>query len=124
MADVVSGETSLVSDGETARHVYDRHIIKDHPTIKMRTRRGLEVEGSVTHRVRLADKMTWKRLDELAIGETIEVSGGSGRCHWPTKAGGAGLLQARSCPGTLHDVAADAGVVFLSGRCSVIVRAS
>ena len=78
---LVAGVSSLVSDGETVRHVYDRNIIKDHPTIKMRTRRGLAVEGSVNHRVLLADGSTWRRLDELAVGERVKVSGGAG--VWP-----------------------------------------
>src|SRR5581483_6164065 len=83
MQEVVEGETSIVSDGERPRHVYDRNIIKSHRTIRMRTRRGFAVTGSVTHRVLLADGVTWKRLDELAIGEKLKVSGGAGL--WPTR---------------------------------------
>jgi stage V sporulation protein R len=83
MEEVVEGATSVVSDGERPRHVYDRNIIRNHPTIRMRTRRGFTVTGSVTHRVLLADGVTWKRLDELAIGEKLKVSGGAGL--WPTR---------------------------------------
>ena len=106
MEALVAGESSLVSDGTSPRHVYDRHIIEDHPTVTMRTRRGLSVEGSVTHRVLLADGTTWKRLDELAIGEKVKVSGGAG--VWPQDERTV-TWQARGAH-TLDDVAADAGV--------------
>ena len=78
MSALVGGKAQLVSDGAVARHVYDRNIIRDHATVKMRTRRGLELEGSNNHRVMLADGETWKRLDELAIGDRLLVTGGAG----------------------------------------------
>jgi stage V sporulation protein R len=83
MRDVVEGRTSVVSDGENPRRVYDRNIIRNHATITMRTRRGLKVTGSITHRVLLADGETYKRLDELAVGERLKVSGGAGL--WPSR---------------------------------------
>ena len=83
MRDVVEGRTSVVSDGEKPRRVYDRNIIRKHPTITMRTRRGLRVTGSITHRVLLTDGKTYKRLDELAIGDRVKVSGGAGL--WPSR---------------------------------------
>jgi len=83
MRDVVEGRTSVVSDGEKPRRVYDRNIIRNHPTITMRTRRGFKVKGSITHRVLLADGETYKRLDELAIGDRVKISGGAGL--WPTR---------------------------------------
>ena len=106
MKQIVDGEASVVSDGERARHVYDRNIIKDHPTIKLRTRRGLTIEGSTSHRLRLADRMTWKRLDELAIGDCLEVSGGAGL--WPSKEVPLDWHVRKAL--TLQDVAAQAGV--------------
>jgi len=79
---LVEGGGHLVSDGERPRLVTDRTIFRDRATITMRTRRGLQVTGSENHRVLLADGATWKRLDELAIGERVRVSGGQGL--WPT----------------------------------------
>lgn len=70
-----------VSDGATEQQVYDWAKFEDRATIRMTTRRGFVLEGSVTHRVRLADGV-WKRLDELQPGDTVEVACGIGQ--WPT----------------------------------------
>jgi stage V sporulation protein R len=80
MGALVGGAANVVSDGETGRHVYDRNIIEDHPTIKVTTRRGLELEGSNNHRV-MTTKGEWRRLDELRAGDHVRVSGGNGM--WP-----------------------------------------
>jgi stage V sporulation protein R len=106
MAAVVAGDASVVSDGDTQRHVYDRNILRDQPTVKMRTRRGLEIHGSVTHRVLLADGVTWRRLDELRVGDRVRVAGGAGL--WPSEEVKL-TFQPKSFV-TLDDVAADAGV--------------
>jgi stage V sporulation protein R len=42
----------------------------------MRTRRGLEVEGSVTHRLMTPDG-GWRRLDELRMGDCVAIDGGN-----------------------------------------------
>ena len=78
MRDLVAGQATTVCDGETSRAVYDQHIIPDHETVKLTTRRGLILEGSTNHRVLLADGETWRRLDELTPGDRIAVSGGRG----------------------------------------------
>jgi stage V sporulation protein R len=106
MAELVAGASQLVSDGAVGRHVYDRNIIRDHATVKMRTRRGFELEGSNNHRVMLADGESWKRLDELVIGDRLLVTGGAGL--WPTEL--VPLSWRPSTVPTLEDVAADAGV--------------
>jgi stage V sporulation protein R len=109
MGELVSKEAaSHVFDGEQKQRVYDRNIIYDHETITLTTRRGLSLVGSNNHRVQLADRATWKRLDELAPGDRIAVSGGGDiwpieplRVHWiePYRvtladvAGGAGVLD-------------------------------
>jgi stage V sporulation protein R len=106
MGELVAGRSQLVSDGAVGRHVYDRNIIRDHATVKMRTRRGFELEGSNNHRVMLADGETWKRLDELAIGDSLLVTGGAGL--WATE-----LVQLDWRPTkavTLEEVAAEVGV--------------
>lgn len=106
MREVVEGETSVVSDGERPRHVYDRNVIRQHSTIRMRTRRGLEVTGSTTHRVLMADGVTYKRLDELAVGDEVKVSGGAG--VWPSFE--VGITWAPRAARSLEDVAAEVGV--------------
>ncbi|MBV9789153.1 MAG: SpoVR family protein, partial [Chloroflexi bacterium] len=49
---------------------------EDRETVKIRTRRGLELEGSVTHRVMLPNG-EWRRLDELQIGDRPQITGRS-----------------------------------------------
>ena len=83
MEDVVANGADFVSDGSAARRVYDRNIFRDRATVKIRTRRGFTLSGSSTHRVLLADGATWKRLDELSLGDTVAVGGGSGM--WPVE---------------------------------------
>jgi stage V sporulation protein R len=76
MRELVSEQAQVVFDGEREQIVYDRNIIFNHETIKLTTRRGLQIEGSTNHRVMLSDGVSWKRLDELAAGDRIKVSGG------------------------------------------------
>ena len=109
MSALVAGGSQVVSDCAVGRHVYDRHIIRDHATVKMRTRRGLELEGSNNHRVMLADGETWKRLDELAVGDELLVTGGGGL--WPAAPVALDWkLPPRAI--TLAEVAAEAGVSY------------
>lgn len=82
MADLVREEADTVFDGESRQRVYDRNIIRDHEVVTLKTRRGLELCGSNNHRVLLSDGVTWKRLDELAAGDRIKVSGGGDM--WPS----------------------------------------
>jgi stage V sporulation protein R len=78
MESLVARPGGVVSDGSEQRAVYDRHIIRQHPTVTLKTRRGLTLTGSNNHRVMSADGQTWKRLDELAVGDRLAVSGGQG----------------------------------------------
>src|SRR5690606_39238880 len=78
---VVGAEAEKVFDGESVQRVYDRNVIRDHATVRIRTRRGFELEGSDNHRVLLADRVTWRRLDELRPGDAIAIAGGGGL--WP-----------------------------------------
>ncbi len=81
MQEVVDGRVSRISDGDTSREVYDYNIIPDHPTVTVRTRRGMKLTGSNNHRVLLADGESWRRLDELKIGDKVRVAGGANL--WP-----------------------------------------
>ncbi|PSP58840.1 SpoVR family protein [Halobacteriales archaeon QH_7_66_36] len=78
----VVGDRPDVSDGDTRRRVYDANVIEDHDMVRIETRRGFELTGSNNHRIRRPDG-EWVRLDELEVGDTIEVSGGDG-C-WPAE---------------------------------------
>lgn len=65
-----------VSDGQTTRQIYDWARFEDRETVWIRTKRGLELEGSVTHRLQLPDGQ-WRRLDELQLGDRVTVGGGN-----------------------------------------------
>jgi stage V sporulation protein R len=106
MREMVLGAAPAVSDGERRRRAYDRHIARDHATVTLRTRRGLELCGSNNHRVLLADRSSWRRLDELRRGDALAVSGGNGL--W-ARAEVALAWQPRVRV-TLQDVAVNAGV--------------
>lgn len=95
-----------VSDGRTPRRVYDRNVIRDHPTVRVRTRRGLVLEGSTNHRVLLGDGTEWKRLDALSVGESVVIGGGA--ALWPREE--VRLAWTPQQPATLQDVAGVAGV--------------
>jgi stage V sporulation protein R len=83
MQRLVAGDAKTVFDGEVVQQVYDQHVVRNHPTVRVRTRRGLELTGSNNHRVLLADGATWKRLDELALGDRVAISGAHG--HAPNQ---------------------------------------
>jgi stage V sporulation protein R len=72
-----------VSDGQVVRAVYAWAKFEDRETAWVRTRRGLELEGSVTHGVLLPDG-SWRRLDELQIGDRVTT--GRGIQLWATEA--------------------------------------
>jgi len=78
MADLVAGGAQSVCDGATEQAVYDRHIIRDHATVTVRTRRGLRLAGSTSHRILAGDGPSWRRLDELQVGDRVAISGGQG----------------------------------------------
>jgi stage V sporulation protein R len=94
-----------VSDGRERRSVYDWAKFPDRETVRIRTRRGLELEGSVTHQVRLLDG-TWRRLDELVVGDKVSISVGTNL--WP----GQKVRVSWSPPKkiSLEDIAREAGV--------------
>jgi len=119
MEDLVTRGTASVYDGCQLRRVYDRHVIRDHPTVRVGTRRGLSLEGSNNHRVLTADGTKWRRLDSLRVGDRLTVNGGGGL--WATQSVGLDWQPAPRRIG-LVDVAARAGVSYwtvlryMSGR--------
>ena len=62
-----------VSDGATSQPVYDWAKFEEHDTVFIRTRRKLELEGSLTHRMMLPDG-TWKSLSEIAVGDRLKLA--------------------------------------------------
>ncbi|MBA3471388.1 MAG: SpoVR family protein [Herpetosiphonaceae bacterium] len=77
---VENREALLVSDGETPRRIFDWMTFEDRETVFIRTKRGLELEGSTTHRLMLPDGL-WRRMDELNIGDRLLM--GAGQNRWP-----------------------------------------
>ena len=106
MKEIVEGKAAVVSDGECQRQVYDRNIIRNQPTVKMRTRRGFSLTGSITHRILLPDGKTFKRLDEMKVGDAVLISGGTG--IWPQHEVDIPWTQPVAL--SLNDVADKAGV--------------
>ena len=70
---VTERRATRVGDGETLRAVYDWARFEQRDTVWVRTKRGLELEGSVTHQVLLADG-SWRRLDEVKPGDRVQMS--------------------------------------------------
>nr|BAL58630.1 stage V sporulation protein R [Candidatus Acetothermum autotrophicum] len=94
-----------VSDGERLRKIYDWAKFPNREIMKIRTRRGLTLAGSVTHRIMMADG-TWKRLDEVKIGDRVRLGAGLGT--WASH-----YVPLRWAPSqrlTLREVATQAGV--------------
>ncbi|WP_251331113.1 SpoVR family protein [Haloplanus pelagicus] len=104
MREVVEDRTA-VSDGSDRRSVYDTNVIPDHDTVTIETRRGFELTGSDNHRIRCPDG-SWVELGDLAPGDEIEISGGSG--VWPNQYADIDW-DSPECV-TLDDVADAAGV--------------
>jgi stage V sporulation protein R len=67
-----------VASGRTGElnWITDFHKEKRVPTIKIRTRRGLEIEGALKHRVQLADG-SWEYLKSLKIGDRVSLANGT-----------------------------------------------
>src|SRR5262249_10523147 len=77
LGDVVDRRLPIrVSGGEKTQRVYDWAKFDNRETGWVKTRRGLELHGSVTHRVMLPDG-SWRRLDEMKLGDRVRVSRGA-----------------------------------------------
>jgi stage V sporulation protein R len=96
---------ACVSDGQGRRQVSDWARFPDRETVRVRTRRGLELEGSVTHQLWLPDG-SWRRLDGLQVGDRIRLAVGTDlwaarpvRLSWQAPVAGASEAVARANPG-------------------------
>jgi stage V sporulation protein R len=96
---------ATVADGIAQQAVYDWAKFADRETVTIRTRRGLKLGGSTTHRV-MSGRGEWKRLDELAVGDRVKMARGTNL--WATQA-----VQLNWAPAerlTVNDICAQAGV--------------
>jgi stage V sporulation protein R len=107
MGEVVDDRLPVdVHDGHTPQRIYDWAKFEDRETIAIRTRRGLTLEGSVTHRLLRPDG-SWRRLDELQTGDRVVIGGGGGM--WAEQFVPLEWRPARART-TLQEVAAGVGV--------------
>jgi stage V sporulation protein R len=68
---------AVASGGADERHpITEFHKEEQVPTIRIRTRRGLTVEGAEKHRIRFADG-TWAYLRDVKTGDRLHVECGS-----------------------------------------------
>jgi stage V sporulation protein R len=75
--DVVSARAAVrVSDGTRPQPVYDWAKFEARETVFVRTRRGLELEGSLTHRMMLPGG-AWKALGDVAVGDVLKLARGT-----------------------------------------------
>src|SRR5207249_601598 len=62
------------------RPISDYHKESQVPTIRIRTRCGLTIEGALKHRVQLADG-TWAYLSDVKVGDRVAIECGTN--VWP-----------------------------------------
>jgi stage V sporulation protein R len=75
--DIVNERAAVrVSDGVQSQSVYDWAKFEERDTVLIRTRRGLELEGSLTHRMMLPDG-EWKPLSDVVAGDRLKLARGT-----------------------------------------------
>jgi stage V sporulation protein R len=73
---LTSGATIRVaSGGSQLDWVTDRHVRRDAPTIRLRTRRGLVLEGAEEHKLNIGHDQ-WIALKDVHVGQQIPLSVG------------------------------------------------
>jgi len=78
---LAQGETVTVGSGNGEQDkIADRHIRRNAPTIRLRTRRGLVLEGAEEHKLSIGPD-TWITLQDVKIGQRIPLSVGDN--IWP-----------------------------------------
>jgi stage V sporulation protein R len=103
-----AGRSIRVAAGDPDRtyRITDFHKEESVPTIRIRTRRGLTIEGAYKHRVLLKDG-SWAYLKDIKIGDHIAIDHGSN--IWPKQK--VSINRIASQPSvTLTDVAGLVGV--------------
>ena len=78
---LAQGETVKVVSGDGEQHaITDRHITHNAATIRLRTRRGLAVEGAEEHKISIGPDQ-WMALKDVKVGQHITLSFGDN--IWP-----------------------------------------
>lgn len=102
-----AGEKIGVAAGRKnqAFRIKEFHKERQAPTVRIRTRRGLTIEGARKHRVLLADG-AWAYLEDLKLGDRVHIEKGANL--WPTERQRIDHIRAEP-DATLQAVAAVAG---------------
>src|SRR5215469_6043448 len=103
---LAQGESITVRSGEGQDSITDRHVTRDAPTIRLRTRRGLVLEGAKEHKLSIGPDQ-WIDLKDLKVGQCIPLSVGDN--IWPEQLIPISPPVQLRIP-NLNDVAAAAGV--------------
>jgi len=104
---LAKGETITVGSGSGAQDkITDRHIRRDAATIRLRTRRGLVLEGAEEHKLSMGTDQ-WIALKDVRVGQRIPLS--MGHNLWPEQLVPLSTPARVILPG-VEDVAQVAGV--------------
>ena len=104
---LAAGESIQVASGpDQLDAITDRHIRRDAPTIRLRTRRGLVIEGAEEHKLSIGDDQ-WIALKDVQVGQRIPLTVGAN--VWPSQMV-AMPTPPRATFATVADVATAAGV--------------
>jgi stage V sporulation protein R len=101
------GEAIAVDSGNGALDkITDRHIRRSAPTIRLRTRRGLVLEGAEQHKLSIGPEQ-WIALEDVKVGQRIPLSVGDN--IWPERLVPI-TAPAKIVTATVKDAALAAGV--------------
>ena len=104
---LLRGERIQVGSGDGATDlVTDRHIRRNAATVRLRTRRGLVLEGAEGHKLSIGLEQ-WLELKDVKVGQKIPLSVGDN--IWPEQLVPV-ATPVRIVPATVTDVAEAAGV--------------
>lgn len=104
---LAQGETITVASGGGAQDtISDRHLRRNAATIRLRTRRGLVLEGAEEHKLSVGPDQ-WLALKDVKVGQRIPLSVGDN--VWPTQFVPV-ATPAQLVSSTVSDVAQAAGV--------------
>ncbi len=104
---LAQGESIMVDSGEGVQDtITDRHIRRNAPTIRLRTRRGLMLEGAEEHKLSIGSDQ-WIALKDVKVGQRIPLSVGDN--VWPEQLVPVSVPTRKVKPAVV-DVAQTAGV--------------
>src|SRR6478672_8846339 len=104
---LAQSNTINVGSGNGVRDaITDRHITRNAPTVRLRTRRGLVLEGAEEHKLSIGHDQ-WIALKDVQVGQRIPLSVGNN--IWSQELVSIVVPAHVSLP-TSHDVAVMAGV--------------